>query len=165
MFRTLALIAAAALMAGCAAQTVPKPKPLAGDDPANPQAPEAPVSSILAPLALEPPPTDVASDTGTPPPAAGRSMQHMDMKGMDMDGMDMSQMPGMHHGQRPPATQPDEPAPGMTEMHHHSHPQPATQPEATHALYTCTMHPQVVSEIPGNCPICGMKLVRKEGGQ
>ncbi len=26
-------------------------------------------------------------------------------------------------------------------------------------LYTCGMHPQVISEEPGNCPICGMRLV------
>ncbi len=26
-------------------------------------------------------------------------------------------------------------------------------------LYTCGMHPQVVQDHPGNCPICGMKLV------
>lgn len=26
--------------------------------------------------------------------------------------------------------------------------------------YTCTMHPQVRQNEPGNCPICGMKLVR-----
>ena len=25
--------------------------------------------------------------------------------------------------------------------------------------YTCTMHPQVHEHEPGNCPICGMKLV------
>lgn len=25
-------------------------------------------------------------------------------------------------------------------------------------LYTCGMHPQVIQEEPGNCPICGMKL-------
>jgi len=31
-------------------------------------------------------------------------------------------------------------------------------------LYTCSMHPQVVQDHPGDCPICGMKLVpvRKE---
>src|SRR5437762_3448999 len=31
-------------------------------------------------------------------------------------------------------------------------------------LYTCGMHPQVIQNKPGNCPICGMKLtsVRKQ---
>ena len=28
-------------------------------------------------------------------------------------------------------------------------------------LYTCSMHPQVVKDKPGTCPICGMDLVRK----
>lgn len=27
------------------------------------------------------------------------------------------------------------------------------------ALYTCPMHPEVISETPGSCPICGMDLV------
>ena len=29
-------------------------------------------------------------------------------------------------------------------------------------LYTCPMHPEVISEIPGSCPICGMDLVPME---
>ncbi|MEO6328496.1 MAG: efflux RND transporter periplasmic adaptor subunit [Ginsengibacter sp.] len=29
-------------------------------------------------------------------------------------------------------------------------------------LYTCSMHPQIISGKPGNCPICEMKLVKKE---
>jgi Cu(I)/Ag(I) efflux system membrane fusion protein len=33
-----------------------------------------------------------------------------------------------------------------------------TNPEEK-TLYTCSMHPQVVQDHPGNCPICGMKLV------
>ncbi|WP_276133087.1 efflux RND transporter periplasmic adaptor subunit [Polluticoccus soli] len=28
--------------------------------------------------------------------------------------------------------------------------------------YTCPMHPQIVRDAPGSCPICGMDLVRKE---
>ena len=28
--------------------------------------------------------------------------------------------------------------------------------------YTCTMHPEVQSDEPGNCPKCGMKLVEKD---
>ncbi|MDR3626466.1 MAG: heavy metal-binding domain-containing protein, partial [Ignavibacteriaceae bacterium] len=31
----------------------------------------------------------------------------------------------------------------------------------TKQLYTCTMHPQVISDHPGVCPICGMELVKK----
>jgi RND family efflux transporter MFP subunit len=33
-------------------------------------------------------------------------------------------------------------------------------------LYTCGMHPQVIQNKPGNCPICGMKLtpIRKQNG-
>ena len=37
--------------------------------------------------------------------------------------------------------------------------------QAQPQLYTCGMHPQVIQDHPGNCPICGMKLtpVRKQG--
>ena len=30
------------------------------------------------------------------------------------------------------------------------------------AYYTCSMHPQVHEEHPGNCPVCGMKLIKVE---
>jgi len=29
-------------------------------------------------------------------------------------------------------------------------------------IYTCSMHPEVISDKPGECPICGMFLVKKE---
>jgi membrane fusion protein, copper/silver efflux system len=40
-------------------------------------------------------------------------------------------------------------------------PAPAAE---TKTLYTCGMHPQVIQDHPGNCPICGMKLtpIRKQ---
>ena len=31
--------------------------------------------------------------------------------------------------------------------------------QAAIQLYTCGMHPNVIQEEPGNCPICGMNLV------
>jgi len=33
--------------------------------------------------------------------------------------------------------------------------------EAAHETYTCPMHPTVISDQPGTCPVCGMDLVRK----
>ena len=43
----------------------------------------------------------------------------------------------------------------------------APKPEAGKQLYTCGMHPQIIRDHPGDCPICGMKLepVRKQAGQ
>ena len=35
--------------------------------------------------------------------------------------------------------------------------------EAGRPLYTCSMHPQILLDHPGDCPICGMKLVPVHG--
>lgn len=40
-----------------------------------------------------------------------------------------------------------------------SRPTSNRKPE-TGTYYTCSMHPQVHQDKPGNCPICGMKLIR-----
>lgn len=42
----------------------------------------------------------------------------------------------------------------MTKKENANQPQPST--------YTCVMHPQIHSPKPGNCPICGMKLVKEK---
>lgn len=54
------------------------------------------------------------------------------------------------------------PAPTATAQHEHGEEAGQSQ------LYTCGMHPQVIQDHPGSCPICGMKLVPvrgKDGGQ
>ena len=38
------------------------------------------------------------------------------------------------------------------------------QQEMVKEEYTCSMHPEIISDKPGNCPICGMQLVKKEKG-
>src|SRR5687767_15566594 len=45
---------------------------------------------------------------------------------------------------------------------HHHHAEHAPQPQAKPmqaAKYTCPMHPQIVRDAPGDCPLCGMALV------
>ena len=36
--------------------------------------------------------------------------------------------------------------------------------ETVQEIYTCPMHPEIIRDKPGNCPICGMQLVKKETG-
>src|ERR1700686_2515512 len=37
----------------------------------------------------------------------------------------------------------------------------ATAPVPAGASFTCPMHPEIVSDAPGACPICGMALERR----
>ena len=52
--------------------------------------------------------------------------------------------------------------PNLADAQQHRH-TGATQPRATAGAsgtrYTCSMHPEVVRDAPGNCPKCGMTLV------
>ena len=34
-----------------------------------------------------------------------------------------------------------------------------TKPKASGSNYTCPMHPEIVKDVAGACPICGMNLV------
>ena len=48
----------------------------------------------------------------------------------------------------------------MTSCHHH-HNKPTPVPnnvDPNSITFTCPMHPEVVQQGPGNCPICGMAL-------
>ena len=41
-------------------------------------------------------------------------------------------------------------------------PHAAHNAEVVQDVYTCPMHPEIIRDKPGNCPICGMQLVKKE---
>lgn len=38
---------------------------------------------------------------------------------------------------------------------------PVQQEQSEQAVYTCPMHHEVISDKPGDCPKCGMALVKK----
>lgn len=38
----------------------------------------------------------------------------------------------------------------------------AAAPEQKKELWTCSMHPEIIRDKPGSCPICGMDLIKKE---
>ena len=43
----------------------------------------------------------------------------------------------------------------ITEVHDHSE-------DSTNEMWTCSMHPQIMQQEPGDCPICGMELIPAE---
>ena len=51
------------------------------------------------------------------------------------------------------------PAGGQTQPSGHA---THVSPGAGEQLFTCPMHPEVVEKKPGNCPKCGMQLVKKK---
>ncbi|HEY6877117.1 MAG TPA: efflux RND transporter periplasmic adaptor subunit [Polyangiales bacterium] len=67
-------------------------------------------------------------------------------------------LPVHQHG-APAASRPARP-----DAHAEGGDEPAKPPTDVQPTYTCPMHPAVVQERPGKCPICGMTLVRVAGG-
>ena len=55
-----------------------------------------------------------------------------------------------------PAAPPAQPTSGGSAPRAHEQATPMAD------TYTCPMHPQIVRNAPGKCPICGMNLVKKE---
>lgn len=45
---------------------------------------------------------------------------------------------------------------------HENHQQAISHEQHSGAVYTCPMHPEIISNQPGNCPVCKMKLVLVE---
>ncbi len=157
--RAAIVIASLAMLTGCATNF--EPKPLPPDHPASAQAQEAPRSGMRRLLASDPLIRKSKSQLarkGVPDPdfPAG-SMSH-DMG--SMPGMDMSK-PAAGSPPAQPQTTPGMDAAQMQNMT----PAPVAGPPKTSpaaTIYTCVMHPEVQQPGPGNCPKCGMTLVKKE---
>jgi rubrerythrin len=108
-------------------------------------------------------------------------MQQGDMQGMQHEGMKMEQ-PGqmkqsgamkgheeMQHGAAQPEKKAvaDEMKKTADEMKKTSDAmkQKSDEIKTGATIYTCVMHPQIRSDKPGKCPICGMQLVKKKADQ
>ncbi len=51
---------------------------------------------------------------------------------------------------------------GKHYCYHHKHESPVLTELKQGAVYTCPMHPEIISDQPGSCPKCGMALEPKE---
>lgn len=52
---------------------------------------------------------------------------------------------------------------GLVLGRHEHAPTQAVATSAPKSMYQCPMHPQIIQDHPGNCPICGMALVPMDG--
>ncbi len=183
--QSICSIVAAGFCAGCAS-TNPPPLP-----PGNAADPQISGRTRTPPnvLARDETTLAIANELGQTENTAKSSegmqhegMQHDGMQGMQPEGVKMEEHAEAKHGgameshegmQHGAAAQPEKKV-VADEMKKTSDEMKATsdamkqksdeiKPRAT--IYTCPVHPQIQSDKPGKCPICGMTLKKKEGGQ
>lgn len=171
-------ICAAAFLAGCATE----PPPLPPNNPAEPQvrsSSRTPRNLLVrdeTTLAIEKELSATEADA-----KAAETMKHdiQSMPGMQHEGMKMEQHHQMkqgremtgHEGMQHGKEQSQQKKALENEMKKTSEEMKATSDEmkkksdeikAGPDIYSCPMHPQVQSDKPGKCPICGMQLMTKK---
>jgi rubrerythrin len=152
------VIAIMGLLAGCATD----PPPLPPGNPTDSQARESPVSLPSVPFADATTQAVTARLKQTSSESAMQGRQHDEMK---MEGHE-----AMQHGA---SAQPDKKAvtdemkKTADEMKKTSNAMKKKSDEikTDKPVYTCPMHPEVIRNEPGKCPICGMTLVNEESSK
>jgi rubrerythrin len=180
----------AGLLIGCAAT---EPPPLPQNNPADPQvrnsskSPRNVLGRDETTLAIEKQLSATEADAKNAESMKHDmnnmpGMQQGDMQGMQHEGMKMEQpgqmkqggaMKGHEEMQQGAPAQPDKKAVAdemkktADEMKKTSDAmkQKSEQSKPQNFYYTCPMHPQIHADKPGQCPICGMTLIKKEAGQ
>jgi hypothetical protein len=61
-----------------------------------------------------------------------------------------------------PSAAPPSPVPGEGHAHDHGADDEGKAGNQEATVYTCPMHPEVISDKPGRCPKCGMQLAPKK---
>jgi Heavy metal binding domain len=139
------LVLSSPLLAACVSTHVDVPR----DHPANAAAPLSPVALIpaLGTAAVGAEETAPAGHQAGPDPHGSHAHGHGHAHGDSQDRP--APAPG-----GPPATAAS------------ASPAPITQADKPPAeVWTCPMHPEVVKSGPGQCPICGMNLVKRAAGK
>lgn len=148
--RTRTIVASIALVFSTGCATAPALVSTKANNPADPHAAEA-ATRPLRPMLV------ATTRTFLSPAADDReeTAKQMDMSKMKQPGM-QHEMPGMEHGSME-GMQGMSPAPKPTPS-----PPNDAQSVPTGSYYTCPMHSEVKEAKPGQCPICGITLVKKE---
>lgn len=131
LWRMCCVAALAAL--ACAGRELPSRWP--ENSAASPESPAAP-SSVTRTLERVPPLAEGEPGSAAAAPASEHGAH----------GAPEHEAPPPEHGAHAPE--------------HRAHP-PAAAPGDAAVTYTCPMHPDVVSDRPGQCPRCGMALVKR----
>lgn len=166
--QSLRSIAVIGFLVGCTSTTPPSLPP------GNPADPQVHVSAKPPNSLLAHDDTTVAianelrqSESGAKSAETMQHMGHGDMPGMQHGDMKMGDHKGMPNAtdvESEKKAVADEMKKTSDEMKQTSDAmkQKSEQTNSQHFYYTCRMHPQIHSDKPGKCPICGMTLIKKE---